>query len=82
VGALSSLLDSLAGNTSSPVQDEIDALESLDTELMKPEEIEAIEKKKYDLREADRIRMQNETLIRVKVGTRYCLLHYIAGCEH
>ena len=67
VGALSSLLDNLASNTSSPVQEKIDALERLDLELMTPEEIEEIEKKKFDLREAERIRKENETMIRVKV---------------
>ena len=81
VGSLSSLLDNLASNTSSPVQAEIDALESLDMEFMKPEEIEAIEKKKYDLREADRIRIENETLIRVKVGICYCSYCYTCFCR-
>ncbi len=34
---------------------------------MTPEEIEEIEKKKFDLRDAERIRKENETMIRVKV---------------
>lgn len=67
VGSLSSLLDSLAGNTTSPIQAEMAALDSLDLELMTPEEIEEIEKKKFNLVEAERIRKENETLTRVKV---------------
>lgn len=67
VGSLSSLLDSLAGNTTSPIQAEMAALDSLDLELMTPEEIEEMEKKKFNLVEAERIRKENETLTRVKV---------------
>ena len=75
IGALSSLLDSLASNvTSSPNKEEIEELESIDTEKMTPEELQEIEKKINDLREADRIQKENETQIRVKVWTYY---HYI-----
>ena len=75
IGALSSLLDSLASNvSSSPNQEEIEELESINMEKMTPEEIQEIEKKINDLREADRIQKENETQIRVKVWTYY---HYI-----
>ena len=68
IGSLSSLLDNLASNTSSsPNQDEINDLRSIDTEKMAPEEIQVIEMKIKGLEEAESIRKANETLIRVKV---------------
>ena len=67
VGALSSLLDNLAGNTSLPNQAKIDELKSIDTEKMMPEEIAEIERTIFVLQEADRVKKENETLIRVKV---------------
>lgn len=72
IGSLSSLLDNLASNTSSsPNQAKIEELESIDTEKMTPEEIEVIQKEINDLREADRIKKENETAIRVKVWACY-----------
>lgn len=68
VGALSSLLDNLASNTSSTESKaDIDELDSTELEKMRPEEIAELQRKKVELLEAERIKRENETAIRVKV---------------
>ena len=67
VGSLSSLLDNLASNRSSTSQGELVELDSMDLEKMTPEEILELERKKVQLLERERIKAENETLIRVKV---------------